>query len=32
MTQTILEVKRLDSEEFEKLVRDSSEEGPINEG
>jgi len=30
MTQKILEVRRLDSEEFEKLVRDSSEEGPLN--
>jgi hypothetical protein len=27
--QTVLEVKRLDSEEFATLVRDSSGEGPI---
>jgi hypothetical protein len=27
--QTVLEVKRLDSEEFAALVRDSSGEGPI---
>ena len=29
VTQTILEVKRLDSEEFATLVRDSSEEDAI---
>ena len=28
-THTVLEVKRLDSEEFATLVRDSSGEGPI---